>query len=55
MAGPSFGTNLSGLVDWSTAFPFLNQFRMSRDGLTQSDTEFNTNNAGLLDLNAAGW
>lgn len=55
MAGPSLGTNLSGLTDWSTAFPFVDLFRLSRGWYTQSEGEFDTGEAGLLDLDAAGW
>ena len=55
MPGPSLGTNLHGLVDWTTAFPFLNLFRQSRPWYTQSDAAFDTGHAELLDLDAAGW
>ncbi|WP_210527442.1 calcium-binding protein [Rubellimicrobium arenae] len=55
MAGPSLGTNLSGIVDWSTAFPFVDLFRMSRPWYTQSDDVFDTGQAGMLDLDAKGW
>lgn len=55
MPGPSLGTNLHGLVDWTTAFPFVNLFRQSRPWYTQSDAAFDTGQAGMLDLDAAGW
>ena len=55
MPGPSLGTNLHGLVDWTTAFPFVNLFRQSRPWYTQSDGAFDTGQAALLDLDAAGW
>ena len=55
MPGPSLGTNLSGLVDWSTAFPFVNQFQMTRPWYTQGGGVFDTGDADLLDLDAAGW
>lgn len=55
MAGPSLGTNLSGLVDWSTGFPFVNQFLMSRSWYTQTDESFDTGQADLLQLDARGW
>ncbi len=55
MAGPSLGTNLSGLEDWSTSFPFVNQFQMTRAWFTQSAGEFDTGQAGLLDLDENGW
>ena len=55
MAGPSLGTNLHGLVDWTTAFPFLNLFRQSRPWYTQTDEVFDTEQADLLDLDERGW
>lgn len=55
MPGPSLGTNLHGLVDWTTAFPFVNLFRQSRPWYTQSADAFDTGQAALLDLDAAGW
>lgn len=55
MPGPSLGTNLSGLVDWATSFPFVNQFLMTRPWFTQSGNVFDTGQAGLLDLDANGW
>ena len=55
MAGPSLGTNLSGLDDWSTSYPFVNQFLMTRGWFTQSATEWDSGDAGLLDLDANGW
>ncbi|MBL8562651.1 MAG: M10 family metallopeptidase C-terminal domain-containing protein [Gemmobacter sp.] len=55
MPGPSLGTNLHGLVDWTTAFPFVNLFRQSRPWYTQSEGAFDTGQAELLDLDAAGW
>jgi Ca2+-binding RTX toxin-like protein len=55
MPGPSLGTNLSGVVDWSTSFPFVNQFLMTRPWFTQSGNQWDTGQAGLLDLDANGW
>lgn len=55
MAGPSLGTNMHALVDWSTAFPFIDHFRMSRSWYTQSATEFDTGDAAMLDLDSRGW
>ncbi len=34
MPGPSLGINLSSLADWSTAFPFIDHFKMSRPWFT---------------------
>lgn len=55
MPGPSLGTNLFALVDWSTAFPFIDLFKMSRPWYTQTDASFNTNQAGMLKLDSEGW
>ncbi|SEM86621.1 Hemolysin-type calcium-binding repeat-containing protein [Gemmobacter aquatilis] len=55
MPGPSLGTNLHALVDWSTAFPFVDLFRMSRPWYTQSEGAFDTGQADLLELDSAGW
>jgi hypothetical protein len=55
VTGPSLGTNLAALVDWSTSFPFLDLFRMSRPWITQRPGEFDTGQEALLDLDDAGW
>lgn len=55
MPGPSLGSNLFALVDWSTAFPFIDLFKMSRPWYTQTDESFNTNQAGMLKLDSKGW
>lgn len=55
MPGPPLGTNLSGLVDWATSFPFGNQFLMTRPWFTQSGNIGDTGQAGMLDLDANGW
>jgi hypothetical protein len=55
MAGASLGTNLHALVDWTTAFPFLNLFRQSRPWYTQTEAVFDTGEEGLLDLDPQGW
>ncbi len=55
MPGPSLGINLSPVVDWSTAYPFLDHFKMSRTWLTQRDGVWSTNQENLLDLDSEGW
>lgn len=55
MAGPSLGINLSGIVDWGTSAPFVNLFQTSRAWFTQRDGVFNTEHAGLLDLDSNGY
>jgi hypothetical protein len=54
--GPlSIGTNLAGLVDWSTERPFLDAFKMSRPWITQSDGVFDTGEESQLNLDKDGW
>ncbi len=55
MPGPSLGTNLGAIVDWSTAFPFLDLFKQSRHWFTQRDGAFNTGQDDLLNLDSEGW
>ena len=55
MSGPSLGTNLSSIVDWTTAFPFIDLFKMSRAWYTQSDSQWDTREADQLVLDDAGW
>ncbi len=55
MPGPSLGLNLSGVVDWSSAFPFVDQFKLSRGWVTQRDGVWDTGRAGMLNLDADGW
>ena len=55
MAGPSLGLNLGGVVDWSTGFPFIDLFQMSRAWYTPGQGQFDTGDAALLDLDANGW
>lgn len=55
MPGPSLGLNLSSVVDWSTAYPFIDLFKMSRTWHTQRDGVWNTQQSDLLDLDSKGW
>ena len=55
MPGPSLGLNLSTLADWSTAFPFIDQFKLSRPWFTQENGVWDSNEAHLLNLDAQGW
>jgi len=55
MSGPSLGTNLSAIVDWTTAMPFVDLFKMSRPWITQNEGVWDTGHAGLLDLDDKGW
>jgi hypothetical protein len=55
MSGPSLGTNLAALTDWSTSFAFVDQFKMTRPWYTQSETIFDTGHHRLLDVDEQGW
>ncbi|MGV6819177.1 MAG: calcium-binding protein [Parvularcula sp.] len=55
MPGPTLGTNLVGISDFSAEFPFLDFFLSSRSWVTQADGRFNTRQADLLDLDDDGW
>jgi Ca2+-binding RTX toxin-like protein len=55
MPGPSLGINLSSLADWSTAFPFIDHFKMSRPWFTQEGGAWDSREAHLLNLDSEGW
>jgi hypothetical protein len=61
---PFVGMGLSGIADWSTQLPFLDIFKLSRQWITQcesrdpgcnSNGEWDTNEASLLNLDKNGW
>ena len=49
------GTNLTGIADWSTQYPFLDYFKSSRDWITHTDSTWNTNESNKLQLDGDGW
>lgn len=49
------GTNLYGIVDWSTQLPFIDAFKSSRPWITQTSNQWNTNERQLLNLDKDGW
>ena len=55
----ALGTGLSGVVDWSTEHPFLDLMKSARSWITQcgegNKCAWNTDEAGLLDLDENGW
>ena len=55
MPGPSLGINLSGVVDWSTALPFVDIFKQSRSWVTSWDSNENNALRANLDLDENGW
>lgn len=56
------GVNLSGIADYSTELPFIDNFKSSRPWITQCDRaepgcqgEWDTNESKLLNLDKNGW
>lgn len=49
------GINLNSINDWSTQFPFLDVFKSARKWITQTDSEWDTNEYDRLDLDENGW
>ncbi len=47
------GTNLTGVVDWSSEWPFVDAFRASRPWIAGSETEWDDGREVLVD--ARGW
>jgi hypothetical protein len=50
---PPIGTNLAGIVDWSTDFPFNDVFKTSRPWISGSRTLWSDSRP--IDLDARGW
>ena len=49
------GSNLAGIADWSTQYPFLNYFKSSRDWITHTDSTWNTREGDKLRVDGDGW
>ncbi|MGF1514456.1 MAG: hypothetical protein ACFB5Z_12295 [Elainellaceae cyanobacterium] len=49
------GTNLTGIADWSTQYPFLDYFKSSRDWITHTDSTWNTKEGDKLRLDEDDW
>lgn len=50
------GTNLAGIVDWTSELPFTDIFKTSRTWITQCDgCAWDTGEYALLDLDEHGW
>jgi hypothetical protein len=52
---PQIGTNLAGVADWSTQYPFTDYLKNARDWITRGATEWDTQEDGKLDLDSDGW
>ena len=53
--GGDTGTNLDPVEDFSPQYPFVDAFKQSRFWITQNEGTFDTEETGLLDLDADGW
>ncbi|WP_413159940.1 calcium-binding protein [Capilliphycus salinus ALCB114379] len=49
------GTNLNGINDWSTQYPFIDFFKSTRDWITHGSKTWDTNEDQKLDLDENGW
>lgn len=49
------GTNLMGIADWATQYPFMDYFKSSRDWLTHTNSTWNTKESDKLQLDDDGW
>jgi len=49
------GINLESVVDFAVAYPFTDFIKQARPWITASQTVFDTDQAGQLDLDADGW
>ncbi|MEO0406898.1 MAG: hypothetical protein AAF289_06060 [Cyanobacteria bacterium P01_A01_bin.135] len=49
------GTNMSGIADWSTQYPFLNYFKSSRDWITHTENTWSTEEQDKLQVDDDGW
>lgn len=49
------GTNLNGISDWSTQYPFIDYFKNSRDWITHEEKIWDTKERAKLNLDENGW
>ncbi|MGL5083807.1 MAG: cellulose-binding protein [Microcoleaceae cyanobacterium] len=49
------GTNLAGIAEWSTQYPFTDYFKSSRDWITHGQDTWDTDEANKLSLDENGW
>lgn len=51
----NIGTNLGGIADWSTQYPFTDFFKSARQWVTNGKGVWDTKEADKLDLDENGW
>jgi hypothetical protein len=49
------GTNLAGIADWSTQYPFTDYLKNSRSWITRGTTVWDTQESSKLDVDSNGW
>ena len=49
------GTNLNGIADWSTQYPFTDYFKNYRNWITHGEKVWSTNETDKLNLDENGW
>jgi Ca2+-binding RTX toxin-like protein len=49
------GTNLAGISDWSTQYPFMDYLKNSRSWITRGETVWGTNEESKLNVDSNGW
>lgn len=49
------GTNLNGIADWSTQYPFTDYFKNSRNWITHGEKVWSTDETDKLNLDENGW
>ncbi|MGB3510289.1 MAG: cellulose-binding protein, partial [Microcoleaceae cyanobacterium] len=49
------GTNLNGIADWSTQYPFTDYFKNSRRWITHGEKVWSTDETDKLNLDKNGW
>jgi hypothetical protein len=49
------GTNLAGIADWSTQYPFTDYLKNSRSWITRGTTVWDTEENSKLNLDSDSW
>ncbi|MDJ0555646.1 MAG: cellulose-binding protein [Microcoleaceae cyanobacterium MO_207.B10] len=49
------GTNLNGIADWSTQYPFTDYFKNSRQWVTHGEKVWSTDETDKLEIDENGW
>ncbi|MBD1913978.1 MULTISPECIES: hypothetical protein [unclassified Leptolyngbya] len=54
-ANTNIGTNLNGISDWSTQYPFTDFFKNARAWIPGTSSTWNTGETSRIDLDSQGW